>query len=185
MKKNLPLTIGLSIPVLMIVFIAASIYLPRFSATQPQFSFLYTGGSNYNTVKFYTVKDNKLFLDENPNCPPPGNGANFKTEPRLFRYDAVKDQSQEISFESAQTMKLDSNIKSPDGFELSYNHSDYFPFFFLGRDYQSKFLKKGNFVKKINTQTDPSSQYNYFDFRFLAWVIGENNGQTGTATATH
>jgi hypothetical protein len=48
MKKNLPLTIGLSIPVLMIVFIAASIYLPRLSATQPQFSFLYTSGNNYN-----------------------------------------------------------------------------------------------------------------------------------------
>lgn len=48
-KKNITLVIGISIPILMILFVAGSIYFPRLFI-KPHFNFLYVSGDD-STIK--------------------------------------------------------------------------------------------------------------------------------------
>lgn len=172
-KKNITLVIGISIPILMILFVAGSIYLPGLF-TKPHFNFLYVSGddssSYYNNGYQYSVQNNKLVKNEikqleNQNYNPP------RGESKLYFYDVKKDESREISFEEAQNLNLGSNIKSPDNFEVVYGSrgDGFFPFFWGGgTDYNTQYLKGHNVSKKLNLQLSGSSYYH--NFRFLGWI---------------
>lgn len=167
-KKNLSLILGISIPILMILFVAGSIYLPGIFI-QPHFNFLYVNRDDYYYGQQYAVQNGRLVKNEikqpeNGNYNPP------RGEPKLFIHDVVKNESKEVSFEEAQKLDLDSNIKSPDGFEVVYGSRGgaIFPFFFYpGTDYNSRYLKGRNVSKKLNIQLSESYYYN---FRFLGWI---------------
>lgn len=167
-KKNISLILGISIPILMILFVAGSIYLPGIFI-RPKFNFLYVTGDDYYCGLRYSVQSGKLVKNdikkpENQECYPP------RGEVKLFIHDVLKNESKEVSFEEAQLLSLDSNIKSPDGFEVEYGSSDggIFPFFFGSSiDYNSLYLKGHNVSKKLNIQTGGSYYYN---FRFLGWI---------------
>jgi hypothetical protein len=96
-KKNISLVIGVSIPILMILFVAGSIYLPGLFI-KPQFSFLYVSGDDYYYgQQQYSVQDGKLVKNEikppeNQNYNPP------RGESKLYLYDVVKNESREVSF---------------------------------------------------------------------------------------
>src|SRR4051812_7664420 len=113
-KQKLPLIIGLAIPVLMILFVAGAVYVPRFFL-HPQYDFVYVNGDYY--YRQYSVENGKLIrqvLPEDPKLyyPKP-------TQPeKFFVYDIQTDTSKEISFSDAQKLVLDSNLKSPDGYEV-------------------------------------------------------------------
>jgi hypothetical protein len=119
----------------------------------------------------YSVQNRKLVRNEiqrpeNQIYQPP-------REVKLYIHDVAKNESKEISFEEAQNLNLDSNTKSPDGFEVVYGSrgEGLFPFFFLSeRDYNTLYLKGRNVSKKLNLQLS-GSYYNYYDnFRFLGWI---------------
>ena len=62
-KKNIPLVVGLAIPVLMILFVAGSIYIPRLFAPEPKFNFVYSSGEDYyygSLNNYYSVKNGKI-----------------------------------------------------------------------------------------------------------------------------
>ena len=169
-KKNISLVLGVSIPILMILFVAGSIYLPGLFI-QPRFNFLYISGSDgyyYNNGQQYSVQNDRLVKNEtkqleNQNYNQP------RGEAKLFIYDVVKNESEQISFEDGQKLNLDSSIKSPDGFEVVYGSrgDDFFPFFFSSRtDYNTRYLKGHNVSKKLNVQLSES----YYDFWFLGWI---------------
>lgn len=169
-KKNITLIIGVSIPILMILFVAGSIYLPGLFI-KPQFSFLYASGDNYYYgQQQYSVQDGMIVKNEIK--PPEDNTYNPpREETKLYIYDVVKNESRKVSFEEVQTLNLDSNQKSPDGFEVVYgSHGDgFFPFFFWSEtDYTTRYLKGNNVSKKINLQLNGSHYYN--NFRFLGWI---------------
>ena len=168
-RKNITLIIGISIPLLMILFVAISIYLPGFF-TQPKYSFLYSNGDNiYYNQHQYTVKDGKLIKNELSTAEKPFN-YNPRTDNLLYIYDIVKNESKEIPFEKAQTLTIDSRIISPDGFEVVYGSrgGGFFPFYFVPeRDYNTHYLKGPNVSKKINL--DQSSSYT--NFNFIGWII--------------
>jgi hypothetical protein len=164
MKKNIPLIVGISIPILMILFVAGSIYLPSLFV-KPSYNFLYLlGASCYGQP--YSVVNGKL---EQNDVKYPAN-YNPPAQPELFIYDATKDQSQQISFADAQNLNLDSTNQSPDGFEVVSGNSgggDYFPFYFGPSNYNDGWYLKGhNIDKKINIQTVG----NYYNFTFLGWI---------------
>lgn len=159
---------GISIPILMILLVAGSIYIPGLFI-QPKYNFLYVSGEGYSGQQ-YSVQNNQLVKNE---IQQPENG-NYNPSPsnaKLFLYDISTNKSIELSFEVAQKLfNLDSNIKSPDGFEIVYGSSGngiIFPFFFYsGTDYNSSYLKGHNVSKKLNIQLHGSP----YDFRFLGWT---------------
>lgn len=173
-KKNITLVIGISIPILMILFVAGSIYLPGLFI-KPHFNFLYVSGDDssyyyYNNGYQYSVQNGTLIKNEakqpeNQNYNPP------RVEPKLYLYDVAKNESKEISFAEAQNLQLDSSVKSPDEFEVVYGSRDdgFFPFFYGGgTDYNARYIKGHNVSKKLNLQLNGSSYYN--NFRFIGWI---------------
>lgn len=171
-KSNLPLIIGISIPVLMILFVTGSIYLPALlSNARPQYNFLYSIGEgypfSYNTE--YTVEKGKLTkqeIKEGSESVPLRRG-----HVKFFIHDVAKNQSRDVTFEEAQELELDSNIKSPDSFEIVHGSGaeGIFPFFFSSReDYKTVYIKGHNISKKLEVQISRDSYDE--SFRFLGWI---------------
>ncbi|TSA46015.1 hypothetical protein D4R52_01285, partial [bacterium] len=167
LKKNISLILGLSIPVLMIIFVAGSIYLPALFV-HPKTDFLYVNYDNNYYYTQYSIVAGKLVKNPDENLT---HKSAQKSEAKLYLHDVQKNTSREVSFEEAKNLKLNSNIVSPDGFEVSYGGGGgggMFPFFFdSGPDYNSRFLTGHGYSKKLNIQK--SGSY-YLDFRFLGWI---------------
>lgn len=170
-KKNITLVLGISIPILMIVFVAGSIYLPGLFI-KPHFNFLYASGDDYYyySQQRYSVQNGRLVKNE---IEQPENQTynSPQGESKLYFYDVMKNKSREISFEEAQNLTLDSNIKSPDDFEVVYGSrgDGFFPFFWGGGvDYTTRYLKGRAVNKKLNLLLNGSSYY--YNFRFLGWI---------------
>ena len=169
LKKNITLVIGILIPILMILFVATSIYLPRLFIS-PHYNFLYASGDYYYNRQQYSVRNGRLVKREierpkHYNYSPP------RVESTLYLYDVAKNESKEISFVEAQSLNLDSSSKSPDGFEVVHGRrgDGFFPFFFWSeRDYSDLYLTGHGVSKKINLQMNASPYYN--NFRFLGWI---------------
>lgn len=172
-KKNITLVMGMAIPILMILFVAGSIYLPGLFI-KPHFNFLYVSGDDsyyyYNNGYQYSVQNNKLIKNEikqpvTPSYNPP------PVEPKLYLYDVVKNESKEVSFDEALNLNLDSSVTSPDEFEVVYGSrgDGFFPFFYGGgTDYNARYLTGHNVSKKLNLQLNGGSYYN--NFRFIGWI---------------
>jgi len=169
-KKNVPLIVALSIPVLMIVLITLSIYVPALFV-KPQFDFIYGTGHNYCRDYRYAVQNERIIQleikDKNEKNSCPNNWT-----PRLFYYDVQNKTSQEITFKEAKKYRLDSRYKSPDGFEIVSGDRSFDIFFIGGSSYGDKFLKKGAYARRL----DVKSRY-YYDFIFLGWVKEGDHGQ--------
>ncbi|MFA5362601.1 MAG: hypothetical protein WC335_05060 [Candidatus Omnitrophota bacterium] len=166
-KKNISLLIGIAIPILMIVLIALSIYLPSFFAPAPQFNFLYVTEDNYGQ-NFQFGVENGVLVKREVKYPE----HYIPKESRLFIHDVIKNTDREITFEDARKLKLDSRLKSPDGYEVVYGSTDYgfFPFFYGGHDYNAMYLKGHNTSKKLDLQASTDGRYYYRNRRFLGWI---------------
>jgi len=161
--KNIPLILGISLPVLMVIFVALSIYLPGFFV-KPKYDFLYSDFDSYNNK--YLVKTNSLEL--NPNFRQ--EWVLFSRESKLYIHDIELNKSRQISFEDAKKLNLDSSSTSPDGFQIESGQGSegIFPFYFYsGADYSNKYLTGNHLSKKLNLTLTNS----YFNFMFLGWII--------------
>jgi hypothetical protein len=168
-KKNISLIFGIAIPILMILLVAVSIYLPALLAPAPRFNFLYVAGVDYNQSHQYVVENGVLnkykYKDkDHSDNHPPGVG-------KLFVHDVSANESKEISFEDARKLKLDANAKSPDGYEVVCGGAEgLFPFDYSG--YDEMYLKGHHTSKKLNLQY-PAAGYSYYRgnrFYFLGWI---------------
>lgn len=167
-KKNISLIIGIAIPIFMILLTAVSIYLPSFFAPAPQFNFLYATEDGYGQDRQYGVENGMLakyeVRDQQHDMP---------RAARLFIHDVSRNTNQEVSFEEAQKLRLDANIKSPDGYEVVYGSSEYgfFPFFSSGEhDYSAMYLKGHNTSKKLELEQLSDGRYYYRNRHFLGWI---------------
>jgi len=167
LKKNITLVIGISIPILMIIFVAISIYLPGFFVS-PKFNFLYVSGDDYYYYDQYQYSVQNGELMKNEIKKPENRSYEPIKEVKLYVHDVAKNKSREITFEEARSLNLDSNVKSPDGFEIAYgSHSGSF-LFSGGSDYGVRYLTGNNISKKLDLQLAGSSYYN--NFRFIGWI---------------
>ena len=167
-KKNVSLIIGIAIPIFMIVLIVVSIYLPFLFAPAPQFNFLYAIEDNYGPNHQYGVENSALVKYEVKHS-----GPITPKDTRLFIHSVLKNTDQEVSFEEAQKLKLDSRLKSPDGYEVVYGSSEYGFFIFPfsgGHDYNAMYLKGHNTCKKLELQSLNDGRYYYTGRRFLGWI---------------
>lgn len=163
-KKNASLIAAIAVPVLMMIAISASIYLPAMFV-RPGYDFIYTDNQNYDSSYRYSV-DGGMIKKEDVPCDSSANSnyCNSRTgDGKIYYYDVARNESRELPFEEANRIKLDSSYKSPDGFEIM-GSSGGGPFF--SGDYNAKFIKKGAYSKKIN-----KSSANGYNFEFLGWVI--------------
>ncbi len=148
----------------MILFIAASIYLPTLFI-HPYQNFIYSTNS-YSAPYEYVIQNGKL--EKRPY--PYGSNSYYKPtdSQTLFIHDVKENKSRQISFEEAQGLNFDPNPISQEGFEIVQGSGSYglFPFSYSGSSRYSHYLKKDSFSKRLNINTAG----NYYDYKFLGWV---------------
>ena len=152
-RKNAPLIAAIAIPLLMIIFVAASIYLPGLFK-QPKYSFLYADGY---TSGFYQVQNGTLGKAINKNS----DETPFYKDVKIYFYDMAQQRSKEISFNDASKLQLDNNRISLDGFVIEQGrHTRLFD----SSDYSDLYAVSGSVSKKLNTTI------RNYEFTFLGWV---------------
>ncbi len=172
-KKNLPLYIALAVPVLMIILVAAFIYLPGIGQ-KPKYNFVYMSGNNvydysYNNYGYSVQNGHAVYIPQPVNnlTNPPQNQA----QPQFYLYDTSKNEATSLTFEQVQTYNLDPTNTSQDGYTVQQGNGGGGDLFFgsTPSDYNSWFIKGHNRSVKLNLKT-VSSTYSYYNFRFLGWV---------------
>jgi hypothetical protein len=174
LKKNIPLIVGLAIPVIMVIVVAATIYLPRL-ANKPQYDFLYQTGGDYYTQSQYVVENGKLIKldipDEELEKVPPYERARTKNV-TLYRYDVQTNTNQALSLAEAEVLKLDPNNESPDGFSLtrgSYG-GDIFALF-GGGSQREWYLKSDKTSFEIDLKNTSDEYWFNNGGTLLGWII--------------
>ena len=162
-KENLTLILGVAIPIIMIVLVVLSIFLPTVF-TKPKYDFIYaTGGdSRYSCKEKYLVSNGTLIKKE---------GEEDK-KLKLYLFYTKKNKSSEIYFQETRMLNIDPNIKSADGFEVVQGSqgNGVFLFFFSTTDQKTYYIKGNHLSKKLNLELNGSSSKN---FCFLGWIKGK------------
>jgi hypothetical protein len=169
-SKDFALVIGLTIPVAMIAFVAAAIYLPRVfsSVDPPRYDFLYMVGSPYGGER-YIVIDGKLsrHKEEPPSYTPPGGD----WPPQLFVHRVASNTSERISFEGGTALTLDTTPRSPDGFEIVHGRkSEFFFPIVSSTDYRTRYLQKDGWTQKLDLEINSEPGYAGM-FILLGWIV--------------
>ena len=173
-KKNLPLYIALAVPVLMIILVAAFIYLPGIGQ-KPKYNFVYMSGNNIYDYGYssygYSVQNGHVIYTPQPATNSPAVPPQSQTPPQFYLYDTAKNQATELTLQQAQGYNLDPTNTSSDGYTIQQGNGGGSDLFFGGTpsDYNSWFIKGHNRSWKLNLKM-VSSTYNYYNFRFLGWV---------------
>lgn len=183
MRKNITLIIALAIPVIMVLFIIGSVYIPKLFVN-PQYSFVYMdtyndGYYNYNaqiTERYtYEVRNGKIVktifpprYDYNNKVIP-----EYGPMPKLYFYDMTKNSSKEISYEDVQRYNISNESRSPDGYTLERTYDSYgiFEIFGTSRSSGGWYVKKGMGSKKLELGPMNSRSYYSDQVKFLGWVL--------------
>ena len=155
-KKNVLLVKALSISVLVIAFIAISIYSPAMFI-KPKTDFIYSGGADDCYQNRYSVENGKI-IEHEILC------LDYRKS-RLFFYHINHNTKREITPDEAAKFTVDIARKSPDGFEIVPGGFGFDSFSFSGSSFYEKYLKKGVYKRKLNM--GPTS---YYEFKFIGWV---------------
>jgi hypothetical protein len=177
-KKNVPLYIALAVPAVMILVVAALVYIPQ-GFVHPKYSFVYASGGqypyNYYIVKGQTLQVNPAVNNDQP--APPGQPQikqPASQPPSLFIYDPVTNHSRPTTLEEVQKLKLDPTNKSPDGYEIANSRYDDGIFGIFGgpsQDYNAHYISGHGGSKKMDLKFISSQYYDPYSFYFLGWIV--------------
>ena len=149
-RKNLTLWLGITIPILMVVAVAASVYVPRLWAS-PKVDFVYSMMSYSSTYK--TTADGKM------------------TEKNLttvyYLHNTAKNTNREIKKVELDKLSLNKSAVSPDGFRVTGNETS--NALFGDSEYGVHYLKGHGAGYKLNLASPTSDRYGY-EFKFVGWV---------------
>ena len=90
-KENIVLTIGISLPLFLVLLFVMAGTLPKYWVADPKYDFLFSDG-RYSYIEFQ-VQQQKLYIKVDP-----VRYQNEKSLPHLYRYEAATGKIQEISF---------------------------------------------------------------------------------------
>jgi len=186
-KKNFALLLAFLLPVLLIVVVALTAYLPSLFVST-NYNFLYTTcveeaqyyypyNCDYYLQKRYSIVNDKLVantldpnLDHNNDKIP---DINEYYTPHIFLHDTEKNESREITFDEAQTLTLSGLITSPDGVAVSGQYSDNSDFLIFdgGSSSYEHYLSKRNGRKQLNIISNTHPYPSRTDFQFVGWVL--------------
>lgn len=179
--STISLIVGLSIPILMVIGIAAAIIIPSRSI-HPETDFVYALGEYPTTIQVengqqvqhsYSIKnghiiDSTLTVSLKPDVAP----YPYQTQgtPRFYIHHTATDTNNELSLDDLKKLTLSDDAKSPDGFTFAYGTSTggMFPFYYEGdNDRAAAYLSKETGSKKVTVV----AKGNTTPFSFVAWVI--------------
>ncbi len=174
-KENLILWIGLSIPIIALIFVAIFAYVPsNFTAEYDFLYYLHNDNSDYYYCIYddiYFVKNQKIMItsitdDIDFDC----KSLTISDLPKIYRYDVSSDERTVLSFTEATSLRLDNSKLSPDFMSIDngdYNDMGIFGIFGSSNNYSDLYLKNNkDKMKKINTGSG-----GYYDFNFIGWVL--------------
>ena len=116
-KKNIPLYLALAIPVIMVIALAISIYLPSLWH-KPKQNFVYETGDvssyGYNEAWSYQVQNGRLTVVNNPE-PQNSYYANTLKQPNidLYEYNVTTGQVSSLTADQAESLQLDPSTTLP------------------------------------------------------------------------
>jgi hypothetical protein len=188
-KRNIVIIIAFSLPILLIIGVALSIYIPSlFLSTKYNFVYIICTESNYRYItcnnyiqKRYSVVNNRIVINnidptlDSDNDPMPDINENYVT--RIILHDTEKNESREITFEEAQTLTLNNFKISPDGVTVEDEYSSGTDLFIFGGSSSTYgyYLSKGKTKKKLNLIYDYDQYYYRYHFQFIGWVLPGRN----------
>jgi hypothetical protein len=172
--KNVPLIIGISLPVVFIIIISVIIFLPSLFI-KPKYNFLYSNSDSYYTYDFnrysstFEVLNGRLSISQLSTT----TGITYKTgTPPLFVYDVKTNTSHQVDFNEVQKYVIDPGPSSPDGYIVKYEYGNngIFELFGSGGNQSGYVLSKGNTSKKLNGLISGSYYYSYNNLKFIGWI---------------
>lgn len=168
--KTYPLIIGLLVPVLMIVFIAASVFIPHLFAPAPQYDFIYSVSDGYSPESDYSVRDGRIQFRDLKDL---SQKQSQYTAVRLYRHYVKENNSVSISMDEAIKLTLSDATRSPDGFEIGPGTRGSSSLFFYSSypDYNTIYLKGHGVAQELNLNKEKRPYYSYGDFHFVGWVL--------------
>jgi hypothetical protein len=183
-KENFAVVLAFALPIALILFVAASTYVPSlFLSTNYNFVYITCGDSRTyypNCEQYfneqYKVEKGKLvelsstktagFVDERT----PGTEEPAYTI-RFFLHDTEKDESREVTLAEVQQYELSDLLTSPDGVSVTNRNERGADFiFFSGGSERGFYLVKGSSKTRINLVATVDSYY-YRNFHFVGWVL--------------
>jgi hypothetical protein len=196
-KKNFALIVGLALPILLMLGFMVASSLPETVSTPPRFDLVfavpdYPPNQAIPVSVRLVVKEGSLKAQYTKMAALPGyvNTAwkklyIYEARPRTVReltfgFPADMNQiegTREETVEATKSLKLDTTLQSPDGFELSYG--DYRPrglltdIFWSGGYSNAPTLKKGAVSVRLSA-SDGRPYFAYGPAEFVGWVIGTN-----------
>lgn len=148
----------------MVLLAVGIVYVPRLLA-KPGYDFVYSACSSYVCYGGYTV-DSRGYIEE----PADPSGVPAYTDDRtveLYYFSTKQNTAKRLTFEEARQYKLDTSLKSPDGYSLSRETTG--GGFLFWNDYDSGwYLKNG--AKKKKVELTGNQSYYAGDIKFLGWV---------------
>ena len=197
-KQNFALIVGLALPVLLMLGFMVASSLPQTVSTPPSFDLVfavpdYPPNQGMPVSVRLVVKDGTLKAQYTKIALLPTGYVNsvwkklyiYEAKPHTIRelafgFPANMDQfegTREETVEATKSLKLDTTLQSPDGYELSY--ADYgsrglLTDIFWSRGYSNvPRLKKGGVSVQL-AASDGRPYFAYGSAEFVGWVIGTN-----------
>lgn len=186
-KQNFIIILAFLLPVIILVGITASVYLPSFFLST-DYDFIYLSCSSNNSRNCdnyiknrYRVTNGKMVINENKLPLDADKDGVADVSIHIFLHNAKNNNSQELLLKEVKKLSLSDLLTSPDGVTVSDGYSrrnsvGLFPFFFDGggRDYDY-YLVKGNNRKKLNLINSARRNYYQNNIHFIGWVIPNSN----------
>lgn len=183
MKKNLPLVVGVGLPLFIVVTLFVFVYLLPSIFVRPSFDFLYVSDAQHYRYGTFKVEDGRLaFVCEvggDGSIRPPILGGEVDKEAAcerhrrsatLYIYDVERGANTPVSFAEAQELRLDPSDVAPDGYRFMRGDRDgefgFFPFFFGGGSSNGFALQKSTWLRKPVTL-----QGHRYQTSFLGWIV--------------
>jgi hypothetical protein len=168
MKKHISLIIAIAIPIIMVLTIALTIYIPRSNLVLNS-DFVYSVYDGYYSRSFYFSEEQGRIvkLESGIKAEQPDG----LVTPVLYYYEAETESSRTMTETEAMSLSLSSSKTSPDGFIFvgrEYNNG-FMIFDLFGSDYSydKHYIRKGNISKEVRLTTSPT---NYYNVDFIGWV---------------
>lgn len=187
-KKNWIIVAAFALPIILILGVVASTYIPSL-LINTDYNFVYStcgdrnGYYGYNCDGYlqsgYTVENGKIKKTEiDPEADYNRNqikDINEGITTRLFLHDTKSNESREITIDQAQNMSLSPLLTSPDEVTVSssYQRGGDFLFLFGGQSNYGYYLTKGRTKQKLNLINSDDRNYYQDNFKFIGWVISQ------------
>lgn len=173
MKNNLPLIVGIALPLAFIAVISAIVYLPS-NFVNPKHNFIYTENA-YGAYKNDVVVVGDKIAIRPSDYVKSMNGIDdldyLENNPKIYLYDFSNESSHEITLEEAQQYLVERGPSSPDGYtiEMSYGHNGIFELFGSYDNNSGHFISsKDGSKKKLNGIATNVGYYG--DLNVVAWI---------------